>query len=429
MGVDANDAFFPLNIGIHSLVQRCALRVGTKTISEIDDFNHYIGYKSMFLSNEHQKYREQYVSGRVIAHRPYYNDGAGEGEGSLRNDAPLIGLDNGEAPGCAFAETMATDGQQYLKTFQSTNATYGPEYTIALADLFPFLYTNQLPLYMMKEPVTIELTFAPALRDRMCAPTALGQSFLISTADTQLIADYQYYPNEIMEEYAKNNNDLSMSYVDYRMSKRTINVVAASGASAATGQQIINVGGAGRIATKVITMLSRQAQKDNSLLNNYHAYGCSRVYGVSSAADTNGTLTSNLKYNDHLLYPVDLTNPAVQFHYVVQAEGMVPFVTREEYSNQSATTTAVNFETIPQNRLLEGAVDTAESGITNQFFYQAYQLNRNERTNQRGIELIVNYNPIENLSAAASDDYTLRSYVELSRVARLNNGIMDVFFA
>ena len=81
------------------------------------------------------------------------------------------------------------------------------------------------------------------------------------------------------------------------------------------------------------------------------------------------------------------------------------------------------------NQLLEGAVDTAASGITNQFFYQAYQLNRNERTNQRGIELIVNYDPVENLSAAVSDNYTLRAYVELSRVARLNDGVMDIFFS
>jgi len=431
MAVSGTEGHFPLNVGVHSLIQRCALRVGTKTISEIDDFNHYIGYKSMFLSNEHQKYREQYVSGRVIAHKPYYNDGIAKGAGSSDTSAPKVGIDIGVNPIIGQADVMETAGRLDLRSFATTNTAYGPEFQVALADLFPFLYTNQLPLYMMKEPVTVELTFAPALRDRLVSSSSggLGSEFPIATGATQLIADYQYYPNEIMEQYAEANADLSMTFMDYRMSKRTVNVSGTAGSGIATGEKIINVGGAGRIATKVITMLSRQDQKDNALLNNYHAFGCGRVYGTSSSADTNGTLTSNLKYNDHLLYPVDVTNPAVQFHNVVQAEGMVPFVTREEYSFQGKTTTGVTVEGIDQNAEVNGAVDTASQGLVNQFFYQAYKLNRNERVNQRGVELIVNYNPLTNLSGGTSDNYTLRSYVELVKVARLQNGVLESFFA
>ena len=46
------EAYLPIGVGIHSLIQRCVLRIGTKTISEIDDYNHYLGYKSLFMSNE-----------------------------------------------------------------------------------------------------------------------------------------------------------------------------------------------------------------------------------------------------------------------------------------------------------------------------------------------------------------------------------------
>jgi hypothetical protein len=429
MATDANEAFFPLNIGVHSLIQRCALRVGTKTICEIDDFNHYVGYKSIFLSNENQKYREQYVSGRMIAHKPYYNDGVANGSGSSQTEAPKVGIDIGVAPKATASQVMETVGNVSLRTFQKVNSAYGQEFQVALSDLFPFLYTNQLPLYMMREPVTVELTFSPALRERLVAPSNLGDSYTIDTTATQLIADYQYFPNELMQQYAVQNNDLSMTYMDYRLSKRTITITSASGANAASGEKIINVGGAGRIATKVITMLSRQNQKDNALLNNYHAFGCDRTYGTSSSVDTNGTLTSNLKYNDNLLYPVDITNPAVQFHNVVQSEGMVPFVTREEYSFQGDTTTAVSVEAIAQNDNTHGDTATAQQGLVNQFFYQAYKLNRNERTNQRGIEIIVNYNPLKNLGDGATDNYTLRSYVELVKVARLNNGLLESFYA
>ena len=40
---------FPASVGVHSLIQRCALRIGTTTVAEIDDFNHWMGYKSLFI--------------------------------------------------------------------------------------------------------------------------------------------------------------------------------------------------------------------------------------------------------------------------------------------------------------------------------------------------------------------------------------------
>ena len=37
------NAFLPLNVGVHALIQRCVLKVGSKTISETDDWNHLQG--------------------------------------------------------------------------------------------------------------------------------------------------------------------------------------------------------------------------------------------------------------------------------------------------------------------------------------------------------------------------------------------------
>ena len=45
-------ATFPVGVGIHSLIQRCALKIGTKTIAEIEDFAHWMAYKSMFIEND-----------------------------------------------------------------------------------------------------------------------------------------------------------------------------------------------------------------------------------------------------------------------------------------------------------------------------------------------------------------------------------------
>ena len=45
-------AFFPAGVGVHSLIQRAALRVGTKTVCEIEDYNHFAAYETTFLPPE-----------------------------------------------------------------------------------------------------------------------------------------------------------------------------------------------------------------------------------------------------------------------------------------------------------------------------------------------------------------------------------------
>ena len=426
LDTSSTTGFVPLGVGIHSLIERCALRVGTKTISEIDDFNHYIGYKSMFLSNEHQKQREAFVSGRRVAHKPYLFNGSNASyagaNGCMTQAAPFIGLDNGQA----LDRTATVNGELEAQKFVETNASFGCEFAVSIQDLFPFLYTNQLPLFMMKEPVTIELFFSSAAKERLCLNAAqagsTGHPFTIATAATELIADYQYFPQEMMEEYARQNADMTFTYMDYRLAKRSIKIDAGAGNANATdtGTQIINVGGAGRLVTKVMTMLSDDTVTDLSMLNNYHSRACIQGYNLTPAI--NGCLTSNVKYNDHFLYPVDVDNSAQQFYNVVQAEGMVPFVTREEYGNQGTGMTGVDYEGVPQ--------DDDTSGLVGKFFYQAHKLNRNERVNQRGIELYQRYDGLLNLKGDASaSTCTLRSYLELVRVATLKDGVMETFLA
>ena len=425
---NASTGFLPVGVGIYSLLSRVALRVGTKTLCEIDDFAHYMGYKSMFMANEHQKQRETYTSGRRLAHKPYYTESDGndwEGtENTLENKAEKVGLDLGVQVKSTRTQNLSVSDHLFCQT----TATFGPEFALSLQELFPFLSQNQLPLFMMNEPVTIELFFSDKASDRMCLPASASDTapdFEIDQAGTQLIADYQYFPQEMMEQYAQQNANLSFTFADYRLAKRTIDI-SASNASTVTavssGQQIINVGGAGRLVTKVFTTLSDDNIKKNSMLNNYHSLAMSR--DLTNADETkryNGVLTSNIKYNDHFLFPVDVDNSARQFHNVTQAEGMVPFVAREEYSLEGEGLTSSLFEGYSQA--------SAQHGLAGQFFYQAYRLNRNERINSRGIEIYNTYDPIFNSKGALSNTATLRTYLEIIRVAQLQDGKFDVYFA
>ena len=47
------------------MIRRCCLYAGSKIIAEVDDWNHFHAYKSMFLSNESKKERESVLTGRV----------------------------------------------------------------------------------------------------------------------------------------------------------------------------------------------------------------------------------------------------------------------------------------------------------------------------------------------------------------------------
>lgn len=418
------DAFFPLNVGVHSLIDRCRLLIGTQTISEIDDYNHYMGYKSLFMSGEHQKERESVTSGRCINHGVYYNDGDNASNGGISDtSASFIGLDIGTEVDRNVSGAPSSSGNLELKPYMKTNSNLGgPEYQIAIADLFPFLYTNQLPLYMIKEPVTIELTFSAALDNRVSGNA--GTSYSIDTTSLQMVADYQYFPQEIMEQYAAANSDMTFTYVDYRMAKRTVSSSGAAGAEEATGTTIMNVGGAGRICSKVIGMLSRDSESGGGITNNYHSYGPRRNYDTApsaSAATFNGSFIANIKYNNEFLYPVDLDNSARYFYQVTQAEGMVPFVTRDEYSFQGDSMTPFTFEGIAQN--------ATPHGLPNHFFYNAYHLNRNERVNSRGIEYYFNYDALATLGGGTSDSYTLRVYTEVLKTASISNGMVSTSLA
>jgi len=198
-----------------------------------------------------------------------------------------------------------------------------------------------------------------------------------------------------------------------------VSVNEAAGAEKAIPQQIMNIGAAGRICSKVIALLSNdKTTPEATLLNLYDSAGAPSDYASISNVRSNGTTTTNIKYNNVFLYPVDIDNPCRHFYQVTQAEGMVPFVTRDEYSDAGNLITPTTFE--------DGAMN---EDLANKFFIQSYHLNRAERINSRGIEYYFQYSKLANQSGGATDSYTMRTYVELLKTATLRDGVMETFFS
>jgi hypothetical protein len=94
------------------------------------------------------------------------------------------------------------------------------------------------------------------------------------------------------------------------------------------------------------------------------------------------------------------------------AEGQVPFITRQEYSREMTDTiTARTFEGIGQRASLGG-----------NFHYLAVKPEREERINNQGIDIILKGTwPAESL--------TLMVWISLRKVARLQGGRLDCYFA
>lgn len=405
-------AFYPLNVGISQLIRSAELRVGNKTICQVDDYATFHAYQSLFITNENNKEREQFLSQRMINHMPLYDNERQADD--TPNAASRVSLDYGKNP----VVDTGTDAQTFsLLPFQLHNASNpqttseAPVYSVYLSDLFPFLRTNQLPAFMIDEEIHIDITFQDKLTSlagasnsrRLCCNQAgtAGVAYDINQDECKLIYDSISYDGEIMRKYAEQNKRLVFQYVDYRLAKRT-------GDESAFTDLTFQIGGAGRLVSKVMFALQKNGNYlDKSLMNGD---------GVAKAVPAANELTINMRYNDRFEFSVDRSNKALLFTTTQQSEGQVPMITRDEYQNNnvSALTTST----------IEGHDQSgADDGLGGNFNWTSLRLNKGERVNNKGIELTYK------AAGLGADSYTLRCYLELLKVATIEDGIMNCYFA
>jgi hypothetical protein len=398
----AAGAFFPLGLGVHSLIRRATLRIGGVTVDECEDYNFKKSFESMFLSNEMNRDREAVMSGRQMCHEFVYDSTAGQ---QSDTSAPAYGLDSGVEP---------VGGELKNRTFTDLNNS--PVFSVTLGELFNFLKGKNLPLFAMKQEVMIDLLWEPLSstgRASVDANASLGTQFAIDTAQVKLVADYIFYDGAAMaqrlDQFMK--TPTKFVYNDYRLTKTSLSVEDAK-------NSVRNLGGAGRIVTKIITGIFDDNRDDSFILNKFSAVAPSRDYtNASVELRKNGTLTTNIRMNDFFVFPIDLSNPAVLFDKTTRSERSFPFVTREEYSAEGDVLTTENFHGHSQN---------ASSGLLGNFFFQSYKLPVG-RVNSRGLELTTKCDALP--AIAGGQTYTQRSWIEIEKVAELRDGFITVGFS
>ena len=419
----ANNKSFPVGIGCMALVERCSLKIGTKTIAEIDDFAHWMAYKSQFIDDSINNERENFTTNRCLAHEFNYKSGNTSAKSSDVNASNYYLKGQREPTLSLASDNFWGNGGGQVELATVNQLKNAPLYSIALADLFPFLRFNQLPLYMIDQQVSIELHFTADKQKRVISQTAAAAGNTINQGEVRLIADYIYYPGDVMVQYQNANPVMTWNYVDYRLNKRTINASQVGGNASASSKVIMDVGGAGRIVSKIVAGLYNDnlADPDVSVLNVYCAKSPLTLTG------NNQLFTTNLRYNDHYLYPLDRQNSAIHFNDVIQGEGNVPHITRQEFSAEGTGSLGAG-DTSGGVEYNNNRLDSSSVGLNGQFFNQVYRLNRNERVNSRGIELEVQYSTNAQ-SGMADASHTHRAWLEILRSATLRDGKFEIDFA
>ena len=419
------NTFLPQNVGIASVLDRAVLKVrkSGQVINDIQDFGHFYSIQSAMVSNETMIEREQYTSGRCLAkefRNQRYDDSAGAGNEVVVNDGNLAqgyGLSNGREYGLGTIAAADREAQLLLQhpfsKMDGTNAgtiAESPVYQIDLAELFPFLKTTQLPLYMIDQGLTIELFWSKTSLDRVCRGNgqADGGQFLIDKTQLKFCADYiTYLQDDAMNRWRDAHPVIRLPFSDYRLSKLT-----ATQATLTAGV-VRQLGMQNRLVSRAVTIISKQSDatgvdSNNSVLNKYNMY--SPVAGVIDTATGNevGTISYNLKYKSRFEFSQSLTNKAQAFTQLTMSEGL-PFVTRQDYSNEgTGYLPAIQFEGHTQASVLPG-----------KFFMLGTRLT-NGRVESDGVELHLK-------ADVPAGPFQVRTYLEYGREAVIEDGEFLVY--
>lgn len=391
----ANTEDFPMpHIGIGQVVKKAVLKIGNKAINEIDSWRHLFAAKSSLITNENNLERELYMTGRGMAHDFNYTLGS-------RFEATGYGLDNG------LENVVGADTDKRIPEWLriSTDDKTNPTLAIDLSDLFPFLKVNQLPLYMIDEPINIELTFYPQKGERVQIKDGSTADILceIVRDDLKFCADYIYYgATDEMERYANANPEINFSFVDYRV------VESSTSRTALQGSVVRNLGMANRIVPRVLTMISDSSVDEDGLLGEVNSLA--PLYDANGQVGQVAKTSYNLKYNDRFEYTTAIDNSARLFSEFTHSEG-IPFITRQEFSDECKAGGMTG----------KFAGHDQDLELTGQFFTLGTKLT-NGRVGQRGIDLFITGD-----FPAGTD--VMRNFCEYVRVATLKGGMFEIYNA
>ena len=307
--------FLPLKTGIHSLIKRAVLRIGSKIVAITDDYAHYMTIRRQFKTPEEKSQKDMVKTGVTDVVCPQ-----NEQEGQL------------QVRDVSYTTDTASS---ILDQFQLTKGDlHCPVFSIRISELFPMMRNVQLPLYLINEPCSIEITFntqatgAGDLGKIACFEKAYvdgggDTSIVLGTKNVKFLADYLTYDDDRMNQTAKlvmSENGMSIPYEDVVLTSTQYPKAdpAPTGTQVSRQNLVRDLGLSGMMVRSVL--MSQSVQTNNDLLGRY----CSPAYAVPDSY--------NVRVNDRQRYPRQVESESQKAYQLSQVFSTDIAVANSEYS-------------------------------------------------------------------------------------------------
>ena len=397
--------FLPVKTGIHSLIKRAVLKVGTKVLATSDDYNFYQTIKRAFKTNEEKAQKDLVKVGSLDVMEP---DNQGTGKYQMKS----VIYSNA---------TTSTIDPALALTVSETDC---PVFSIKLSELFPMMKNVQLPLYLIAENVSIELSFSsqPAGTEGVISVFkdgyTAGTGMKVGTDNVKFLADYLTYENERMDATAKlvmSDTGLVMPYEDLILTSSTVPKVAPD----PTGTAVVS--------QSVVRDLGLSGRNVRSIVLHDHIVGHNTLVGVYGSNAYNVPDAYNWRINDKLVYSRDVINEARKQNQLSHVFSTNINCLNVEYSNDLITNKQapnnVKNQDIIKDNTFEGKDMTELQG---QLHFEGVDLSVSP-LNVAGAGMMVGQKPVEHIrtlfrTATNNNDRELRYFSLVERMMTLKAG-------
>mgnify|MGYP003142998169 FL=1 len=337
LSIDAGstDGVLPISTGIHALVKQAVLRIGSKVVAVTDSYPEYATIRRQFQTQEEKSQKDMVRVGTMDSICPERdNTGAGNGgEYSLRDVVPGAATVLNPLPQFALTTSGADNNQYYIK----------------LSQLFPAMRNVSLPLYLINEPCSIEITFNKQVDNTQNGtvvefnPQVANnlQSAKVNINDAVFLADYLTYTDERMNRLAEmvmSDSGLVIPYLDVVTTNTSFAPQATAAGAISEVQEIHDLGLAGMKVQSILGFYHDST--DDAVANPLGRYG-SKAYTVP--------LRYNIRVNDKQVYPIDIDSETMKAHQLSQVFGTDINVGSGEYSFNALVSKANNVRAAVNN--------------------------------------------------------------------------------
>ena len=315
--VPANDvAIFPIKTGAPSAISSCILKIGNKTIAITDRYGVYSTIRRSFKTPEERSQKDQVHIGTMDILCP--NNGQ-EGQYQLRDC---------EYNTDALPTSMVTGTP--LPQFMLTNSSSDcPVWNVKLAEMFPALRNLTLPLFLIDQQCSIEIVWNTQTdsagdvgKMAVFDTTYAGpKTAVVDTYNVKFLADYIVYDPERMEQTARqvmSDQGWSTPYEDVVSVNTNFTDVPAPNLPTES-REPRDLGFSG-MRLRAVLGHHHEPARNGYLLGQYS----SDAYQYP--------LQYNLRLNDKLVYPQNLSSESAKAHQLGQVFGTDVCCCNCEYS-------------------------------------------------------------------------------------------------